>query len=133
MRDYTATATRSGNWWAVEVQGLPDQYVNATQGATWAEAQEMAEDLVRLTHEFAGIDEDYTVVLRPGDERVSHALEDLAAARERQKAADAAEDEALRRAARALTRHGFTVRDAAKLLGISYQRVSQLAPRRTAA
>lgn len=66
MRNYTATATRNGKWWVVEVHGLPEEYVNMTQGATWAEAQEMAEDLVRLTHEFAGIDEAATVDLRRG-------------------------------------------------------------------
>lgn len=54
---------RDGQWWAVEVHGLPAGSQNMTQGADWAEAQTMAEDLVRLTHEFAGIEGPFIVTL----------------------------------------------------------------------
>ncbi|MDI3387092.1 type II toxin-antitoxin system HicB family antitoxin [Streptomyces sp. B-S-A8] len=129
MKTYAAQATRDGKWWAVQVKGLPDNYVTFTQGATWTEAQEMAEDLVHTVHEDAGIDEPFTVELRPGDPDVVDALDELDVARQKQLAADAEEDRALAAAARTLTRRGFTVRDAARVLGISYQRVSQLAPK----
>jgi predicted RNase H-like HicB family nuclease len=66
MFEYTATL----HWdaptklYAVEIHGLPDGHLNWTQGSDRAEAQEMAEDLVRITQEQAGLEGDYSVRLQ---------------------------------------------------------------------
>ncbi|WP_194373229.1 type II toxin-antitoxin system HicB family antitoxin [Streptomyces alkaliphilus] len=128
---YKATATRDGNYWVVEVHGLPPNHVGVTQGRTWAEAEEMAADVISMLLDIP--ETSFTVDLVPADEVAATALSELEAARAAALAAEKAEAAALRRAAEELTSRGFSVRDAGKALGISYQRVSQLAPRNKAA
>lgn len=123
---YTATATRSGKYWAVEIHGLPDHCAGFTQGRTWAEAEHMTRDAIAVLLEIPA--DSFDVTLTPADLDARAALAALAAASSAEEAAIAARAAALCAAAQVLTVHGFSVRDAGAALKISYQRVSQLAP-----
>lgn len=123
---YRATAIRDGRWWAIEIEGLPPGMVGVTQGRDLDDAKAMAREVVSLLLDVSQDDIDI-------DLRVSGAqelLDELAAARAAKDAAARAEQETLARVARDLTARGITQRDAAQLLGLSPQRVAQLAPRR---
>lgn len=120
MKTFNAVATREGKWWVVDVDG-----VGVTQGRTADEAEEMAADLV---HGMLQIPVDtFKVVVDfqvPGV-----AAGEVAAAREAQKYADAARKTAatkIRSALASILGAGLTKRDAARVLGVSPQRVSQL-------
>lgn len=45
---YTATATWDGEWFAVEIHGLPEGRVGVTQGRTPEEARSMAIEVISL-------------------------------------------------------------------------------------
>lgn len=123
---YEATAERGAKFWVVTIKGLPEQMFNKTQGRTWQEASTMARDLVAMMLE---IDHDsFGMHIVPADQDAAQALDLLNAARRTTEKAKRAEAEALEAAAKTLTGHGFSVRDAGAALGMSYQRVSQLAP-----
>ena len=120
MKKFGAVATREGKWWVVEVDG-----VGATQGRTTAEAQEMAEDLVTAMVEIAPAEFVVDIVYRlPGE----LALEFEDARRQQRLAEDAQLNAAT--ASRKLVQHmlaaGLSKRDAARVLGLSPQRISQL-------
>lgn len=120
MKKFGAVAKREGKWWVVEVDG-----VGATQGRTTAEAQEMAEDLVTAMVEIAPTEFVVDIVYRlPGELAVE--FED---ARRQQRLAEDAQRNAAT-ASRKLVQHvlaaGLSKRDAARVLGLSPQRISQL-------
>jgi hypothetical protein len=130
-KTYKALARRDGRWWAVEIQGLPPNYLGVTRGRTWAEAEEMTRDAIAMLLDIPA--NSFDVELLPGDEEARSALAALESARQAAAEAQRAQEEALHQAARTLTQKGFSVRDAGAAMHISYQRVSQLAPRRNAA
>ena len=120
MSTYRAVATREGKFWVVDVEG-----VGVTQGRSLAEARAMAADLVAVMNEVdpATYDVDFRVEL-PGALAVA-----VADARGRTAEAEVAQREAAaasRRVAADLRGAGLSGRDAAFLMGISEQRVSQL-------
>lgn len=121
MTMVVATATREGRWWVVEIEG-----VGVTQGRNLAEARSMAADLVVVMTGAAedAIEIELKVELEPELAReiaaAKAAVADLAV---RQQEAAAAS----RQAARDLVEQvGVSGRDAAVILGVSAQRVSQL-------
>lgn len=122
VNTHVAIATREGKrWWIVEVDG-----VGTTQARNLVEAREMARSLVAVTLDIPedGIDVRVTVALDPHlqaeVEQARTAITEL----ERKQHEVAA---ASRKAARDLVKGaGLTGRDAAVVLGISPQRVSQL-------
>jgi hypothetical protein len=117
---YNAVAHREGKWWVVEVDG-----VGSTQGRTAAEAQEMAEDLVTAMTEFRRGDFVVDVVYRlPGQLQVMvEEVRDMQhKAEEAQRTASAASRLLVKRVLAA----GLSKRDAARVLGLSPQRISQL-------
>ncbi|GIG71160.1 type II toxin-antitoxin system HicB family antitoxin [Phytomonospora endophytica] len=122
MSTYQAVAEREGAWWAVTVPELPGVF---TQGRTWAQAQEMARDAIAsmLDVDPEHVDVELVPILPDHGET---AIEALQAARDRKRAAVAAEAQAMRDAIDRLKAAGVSVRDAGAILGISYQRVSQL-------
>ncbi|MEW1913779.1 type II toxin-antitoxin system HicB family antitoxin [Kitasatospora sp. NPDC085895] len=125
-RTFTAVAERSGRWWAVTVPDVPGAI---TQGRNLKEAAEMAREAVALVLD---VPEDQVVVdLRPAlpDAAVT-ALDDFRSRRSDREKAEDAERDAQAAAAQALTEAGLSVRDAGAVLGVSYQRISQLAPTR---
>jgi hypothetical protein len=122
MKTYNATATREGRWWVVEV---PE--IGVTQGRTTREAERMAADLVAIMLDTSVEQVSVNVNFRLSDELTN----EVRIARQAQKDADKAQRDAADRS-RAAIRHilatGLSKQDAARVLGISAQRVSQLAP-----
>ncbi len=125
---YRATATRDGRWWAVEIHGLPPNMVGRTQGRMLDDARAMASEATALLLDVPeeSIDIELTVA------GTSDVLDEVRRARKARDKAARDEQEAVAIAARALTESGMTQRDAALLLGLSPQRVAQLAPKRSA-
>jgi hypothetical protein len=119
---YEATATRDdGRWWLIEVPGI-----GATQSRTLVGAEDQARDLVAAVLD-VDID-DVTVDVLPdlGD----HVLDEVREVRQRVQeaaaAARAAAEESRELAASLVHEHRLTGADAAAVLGVSPQRVSQL-------
>ena len=124
MTSYTAVAERSGDWWAVRVREQPGVF---TQAKRLDQVEAMARDaLVALLDRDPSSFDVHVIEKLPEDvvEDVRHARE----AREHALEAQAEADAAMRRAALRLVRSGLTVRDVGRVLGVSPQRVSQLAP-----
>lgn len=125
MSAYQAGARREHPHWVVTVAG-----VGVTQGRSLQEAEEMAVDLVEaMTGEHS---DDIVVTLTPQlgddiDQQVAEARRLAAVAQQAQAAATAA----ARRAVETM-RRTMTGRDVARVLGVSEQRVSQIAGRSSA-
>ncbi|GAB3161667.1 hypothetical protein GCM10027059_12420 [Myceligenerans halotolerans] len=120
----TATAHRSGDWWAIEV---PEVRGVHTQVKRLDQAAAMAADAVALMLETDPADIDVTVNPVLNEEAaavVARALQAAQAARQAQEDASAAMRLAVTRLREA---EHLTARDVASLLGVSHQRVSQLA------
>lgn len=119
MRTYTAVCRRSGGWWAIrvpEVTGLHTQVRRLDQ------AEDMTRDAIVLMLDVDPAD--VQIEVRPEvPAPVENALAARREAREREAAADAATEEAVRQ----LLKAGYTMRDAGRLLGLSPQRISQIA------
>ncbi|GAA2692193.1 type II toxin-antitoxin system HicB family antitoxin [Nonomuraea recticatena] len=127
---YLATATRTGKYWTATVHGLPDRHNLQVQGATWKETKSNVLDrTVDLLGSDAGV---VGVLLVPADAEEASALEAVRDARAARLLAEQAERDAVRTAAQTLLDRGWSTRDAGSALGLSHQRISQLAPRVTA-
>ncbi|WP_329788520.1 hypothetical protein V1227_28865 [Lentzea sp. DG1S-22] len=122
VKTYNATATREGRWWVVDV---PE--VGVTQGRTTREAERMAADLVAVMLdvpvEKVSVQVDFHLKGKLADE-VRNAKQ---AQQDAEKAQRQAADQS-RAAVRHVLAAGLSKQDAARVLGISAQRVSQLAP-----
>lgn len=120
VNTYQATATREGRWWVVEVDG-----VGATQARNTRQAEEMAVDMVAAVIDVQPIEITvnitYEIPGHIGDE-VKSARRAVAAAAEAQERA-ASES---RRVVKEILELGMSQRDAARVLGVSPQRVNQL-------
>lgn len=126
---YTLNAKRDEKWWvAVGTGATGAEAINGplTQGRSLEELERMIRDAIALMREIPAdsFDVDLQVVL-PEDLREveERARVTRAAAEEARREAKAATDEAVRR----LRQAGYGLRDVGHLLGISYQRVAQLA------
>jgi hypothetical protein len=118
MSAYTATATREGQWWVIDVVD-----VGVTQSRTLAEAHTWAQGLIEAVTGEASADVTVTPSLPDGTiDRVRHAQTVMTRAD-----ADlrAAADE-IREATRSMLQMGMSQKDVAAILGVSRQRVSQL-------
>jgi predicted RNase H-like HicB family nuclease len=123
MATYTAIAERSGGWWAVRVREQPGVF---TQARRLDQVEAMVRDaLAGLLDAAPGSFEIQVIESLPEEvaDEVAHARQARAQAAQAQTTADAA----MRRAAARLVDSGLTVRDAGRVLGVSAQRVSQLA------
>lgn len=129
MNTYTATATRSGTWWAIEVtSGLPDMVLGVTQARRLSELDSVTKDVIADLTEVDPdtIDVDIRVDVPPELARLVELYvqaDDLEAAARTQAATDRSA------AAAGLLKEHLTMREAAQLLGISHQRIKQLADR----
>ena len=118
----TAKAERSGGWWAVEVPEVPGLF---TQAKRLDQIDGMVRDAAAL---LTGEPEaSFDVAVEPVvPESVasslgrSHHLTEEAARLQR----DAAEE--ARKAAQLMQAEGMTVRDIGRVMGVSFQRVSQI-------
>lgn len=121
MSAYRVVARRAGDWWALEVPDLPGVF---SQAKRLEKADEAAREAIAI---MLDVEPDtITVTIEPelrADER--HALKEVEQARQARKDAEDQERLAMQRAASTLTRH-LSQRDAGRVLGLSFQRVSQL-------
>lgn len=125
MYEYKIEVERDGRWWMITVPDI-DQ---VTQARRVDEIEEMARSLIAISTdvplEEISVQVASIVLPRLGDILApARRVEEL---RRRAAEAEAEAAEAARRYARELTHEGVPVRDAATLLGVSPQRVSQLA------
>ncbi|MDQ3404169.1 MAG: hypothetical protein M3548_12345 [Actinomycetota bacterium] len=120
MRSYRATARREGKWWVVDVEG-----VGATQGRSTAEAQRMATDLITVMDEIPPerfeVRVEFELPGALGGEVKRARLESRAAEQAQRDAADN-----VRRVVAHILGAGMSKQDAARILGVSPQRISQL-------
>jgi predicted RNase H-like HicB family nuclease len=121
--EYTARAQRDGRWWAITVAGLPGAH---TQVRRLDQALAMTREVIALVLKVPEDSFDVQVVadLTEPQRAAMDALDQA-------KASYAAAAEAMTRrqqdvAALLVKADGLTVRDAAVVLGVSFQRVSQL-------
>ena len=125
MTTYDARVVREGSWWVADVVG-----VGATQGRNLDEVRRMVVDLVASMEDVPA--ESFSVKLDievPGvTEKVSRArqLVDQAARVQQEAAANS------RLVVGELRQRGLSVGDVAKVLGVSPQRVSQIAAKAAA-
>ncbi|MFM8895622.1 MAG: SPFH domain-containing protein [Actinomycetales bacterium] len=120
MSTYCATVTREGRWWAVDVEGI-----GWTQGRNLAEARAMAVDLVAVTTEQPedSIVIDLKIVL---SQDVAKEVDEAKIAVRELAARQVEVARKSRKAARDLVAGlGISGRDAAVILNVSAQRVSQ--------
>ncbi len=124
---YEVVATRSGDWWTIEVvSGLPTNVLGVSQARRLNKVPKIAR---RLISELLDSDADDIEV----EVRVSMP-DELESAVEKAREAATAEDEARTAAARArrdaaaaLLNANMTMREAGQVLGVSHQRIKQLA------
>jgi predicted RNase H-like HicB family nuclease len=123
---YAARVVRSGAWWAIDVPEIPGVH---SQARRLDKVEYMTRDAIALWFEVPedSFDLDVQVEL---PSKVREVVDAVDAARERSAAAQREESETLRAAADAMLGSGLTMRDAGRLLGVSHQRVAQLATRR---
>lgn len=125
MTTYIARATRENRWWLVDVEGI-----GVTQARNLAEADAMARDLIALVRNVDASSVDVTLVpvlpaaLRREVQQARKETTDAQRHQERAASKLRAVAERLRKDA------GLTGADVGVVLGVSAQRVSQLAPAR---
>jgi predicted RNase H-like HicB family nuclease len=119
---YTAICERSGGWWAVHVPEVPGVF---TQARRLDQAEAMVRDALALMLEVP--EDSFDVELHPlVAPEAEEALAWLEKAKAEQRDAQAAVTEAAINAAKVLVGSGLTIRDAGRIMGVSFQRVDQL-------
>lgn len=116
----TATATRSGGWWALAVADVPGVF---TQSRRLDQAPATVADAVALMLDLDPADVEVEVV---PDFAEAELVQQAQVARAQAEEADERAAVLTRAAVRSLVAAGYTVRDVGAVLGISPQRVSQL-------
>jgi predicted RNase H-like HicB family nuclease len=121
-RTYTATAVRSGRWWAIDVTDVAGCH---TQARTVADIEPMARDAVAMLLDVAPGSFDVKVDLRLPD-RARKLLDAAARAANEAKAAEAKARKDRAAAVAAMVAAGISQADAGRVLGVSEQRAHQL-------
>jgi predicted RNase H-like HicB family nuclease len=121
VNTYTAVCRRSGNWWAVSIRELKGVH---TQARRLDQVADMALDAIALM-----LDVDPAEVQVTVEPEVPAPVTDALAARRAAREAEHAAEAATATAVRQLLDNGYTIRDAGRLLGLSPQRISQIAPK----
>ena len=120
---YTVRAQRDGKWWAISVKGLPGAL---SQVRRLDQAEAMAREVIALVLDVP--EDSFEVVVTPElSEEHQEALVEFDRAKEQYAESMAALAERQKKVTLLLVKDaGLTVRDAATVLGVSFQRVSQL-------
>ena len=123
MSTHTVTAERAGRWWVLQAVDAPGAI---TQVARLDQADQIIEAIAFVTGEKqSSIRIDLRVSL-PDEVRAQ--LDELSRAQSEAEAAQVAAADRARATARALLNdHHFSMRDAGVVMGLSHQRVHQLA------
>lgn len=125
MTSYTVRVSREEPWWVAVVSGLPGA---ATEARRLSQLETEVRDLIAgLTDSDEDAFElDWTYDL-PSE--LARPVREFVEARTRRQTAERDYAVAQEQAVNALTAEHVSVRDAAELLGLSYQRVAQIRPR----
>jgi predicted RNase H-like HicB family nuclease len=119
---YTARSTRSGNWWAIQIDELDGVY---SQARRLEQVEDMARDAIAATLDVAPGSFAVTVIPElPA--KVQAILDDARASREAAERASELASVKAREAARILHEEGMPLRDVGRVLGVSHQRAHQL-------
>lgn len=121
---YTVTYTLgTDGWWTAKVRKVPGCH---TQGRTIAAARRRIREALALFEDDADRAELVDHVILPTSVRI--VLRKVIAGREKARKAESLASDATRMAVRVLVKRvGLSTRDAAELVGLSHQRVQQLA------
>lgn len=116
---------REGRWWAVEIPELD----GVTQAARLADVADEARSYIAVTLDVPLSSVDVRVVIddTPHARNVQERSQQILAARQQAEALEASAIDEARALARELAGDGIPMRDIATLVGVSFQRVSQLA------
>lgn len=116
---------REGRWWAVEIPQLD----GVTQAARLADVAAEARDYIAITLDVPPSTVEVRVIVddTPHARDVQARSERILATRQQAEALEAVAIEDAQALVRELTRDGVPMRDIATLVGVSFQRVSQLA------
>lgn len=118
---YRVTARRTGDWWALEVPELPGVF---SQTKRLDKAAEQISEAISVMLDIEP--KEFEVQVEPVlPAEAQKALQEASRARRDAEKASEAEREALRHAAAVLTKE-LSQRDAGRVMGLSFQRVSQL-------
>lgn len=126
---YDVIATRSGDWWAIEVtSGLPANVLGVSQARRLGEVEEVARSLIVDLLEVPAdiVDVNVLIELPPELQQMVELYRDA------DRVEDAARSEAASarsRAAVACLKAHLTMREAGEVLGVSHQRIKQLVDR----
>ncbi len=128
-KTYTAQCQRVGGWWAISVLEVPRVH---TQARRLDQVESMARDAIALLLDVP--ENSFDVVVKPLLPRSLQA--EVERVRRLREKADSIQREATAASAEAVldlaARGHLTVRDIGRILGISHQRVDQLARRKVA-
>ncbi len=130
---YTARCVRSEGWWTITVETPVTDGRFAPSIHTQARRLDQIDAVAREATALAlDVDEGSFAlkIVTTYEPQLVDAVDDAVAARDAATAAAAAAADATRRAVTVLVAGGFAQRDVGELLGISFQRVSQLASSR---
>ena len=123
---YKAIAIHDPPWWSIEItEGLPDHMLGVSQARRLTEVESIAREVIADLTEVDPNEVDVEVTIQT-PAPVAAAQDALAHAESNAQKATRATIECRRRVALAARDEGLTMREVAKLLGISHQRVSQL-------
>lgn len=118
---YEVLASRDGDSWLLRVPAVD----RSTQALRLDQAEEMARDLIAIMTNRPSDSFDVEITTRL-DPELSDLLSQVARAKSEAKERQKEASRLQRRAVRALTESGLTVRDTGRLLGLTHQRVAQL-------
>lgn len=122
VRTYHAEVTRDGKFWLIRVPEID----RVTQALRYADIPVMAGELIEIVEGISSAEYRLELDVRLPDDVAHHLAraEELRAEAARKNAEAAAESRA---AVRELLARGLSQREAGRVLGLSFQRVSQLA------
>jgi len=118
---YRATASREDGWWVVHIPALD----RVTQSRRLEGVEATARDLIALWLDVPADSFDVKVEVELGSELAAR-VERVKSLRAEVDRVQAEASEAMRVLARSLAERGLSMRDAGRVLGVSFQRVQQL-------
>jgi hypothetical protein len=124
MKTYQAAVSRDGKWWMIAVPEVD----GVTQARRLADVEQMARELIAVT--LGTKISEVAVEIEYQDIAGTAVNHDLALIRREKAEAARLEQDAARRTSdlvRALVAEGIPLRDIGQMLGVSFQRVHQLA------
>lgn len=126
-RVYEVVATRSGDWWTIEVvSGLPTNVLGVSQARRLNKVPKVARRLISELLDSDAADIEVEVRVSMPDE-LEAAVDKARQAASAEVEAHTAAAKARRDAAAALLNANMTMREAGQVLGVSHQRIKQLA------